>query len=209
MRSEQEDFWAGCFGDEYCERNIITDNIGSAISLFSTITRRVRKAPLSILEIGCNVGINLAALRAIFPSVSLYGIEINKKAAMYARVCCTPPPESIYNCSVFEYGAQRKFDFVFTSGVLIHINPDLLNNMYEKIYYLSNSYICVNEYYNPTPVEVSYRGNENKLFKRDFAGELLDMYEDLELIDYGFVYHRDTVFPRDDSTWFLLRKIEQ
>ena len=53
---------------------------------------------------------------------------------------------------------------------------------------------------------MAYRGHEGKLFKRDFAGELLDKYPDLKLIDYGFVYHRDTNFPQDDCTWFLLEK---
>jgi spore coat polysaccharide biosynthesis protein SpsF len=67
-------------------------------------------------------------------------------------------------------------------------------------------YICICEYYNPTPVEVTYRGYQEKLFKRDFVGEILDMYPDLELVDYGFVYHRDNNFPQDDITWFLIQK---
>lgn len=45
-----------------------------------------------------------------------------------------------------------------------------------------------------------------KNYLRDFAGELLDKYEDLELVEYGFTYHRDKQFPQDDSTWFLLKK---
>ncbi|QVL50178.1 MAG: hypothetical protein KFB96_06875 [Thiocapsa sp.] len=44
------------------------------------------------------------------------------------------------------------------------------------------------------------------MFKRDFAGEMLDRYPDLELIDYGFIYRRDPVFPQDDMTWFLLQR---
>ena len=63
--------------------------------------------------------------------------------------------------------------------------------------------IC--EYYNPTPVTVPYRGASERLFKRDFAGELMDRF-DLALVDYGFVYHRDSHFPQDDLTWFLLEK---
>jgi spore coat polysaccharide biosynthesis protein SpsF len=55
-------------------------------------------------------------------------------------------------------------------------------------------------------VEVPYRGNSGKLFKRDFAGEMLDRYSDLQLLDYGFGYHRDPQFPVDDITWFLLEK---
>jgi len=74
------------------------------------------------------------------------------------------------------------------------------------LYALSQRYILIAEYYNPVPVEVSYRGNSGKLFKRDFAGEMLDRYADLQLLDYGFGYHRDSQFPVDDITWFLLEK---
>jgi hypothetical protein len=53
---------------------------------------------------------------------------------------------------------------------------------------------------------VNYRGYQDKLFKRDFAGEMLDAFKDLKLLDYGFTYHRDNQFPQDDMTWFLLEK---
>ena len=90
--------------------------------------------------------------------------------------------------------------------VLIHINPDYLDRVYELLYTTAKKYIVLAEYYNPSPVSVVYRGNEDRLFKRDFAGEMLDKYGDLELVDYGFAYHRDNQFPQDDITWFLLRK---
>ena len=64
----------------------------------------------------------------------------------------------------------------------------------------------MSEYYNPTPVMIGYLGNKDKLFKRDFAGEIMDNFKNLSLLDYGFCYHRDNFFPRDDGTWFLLRK---
>lgn len=35
---------------------------------------------------------------------------------------------------------------------------------------------------------------------------MLDRYSDLELVDYGFQYRRDSNFRADDSTWFLLKK---
>jgi spore coat polysaccharide biosynthesis protein SpsF len=55
-------------------------------------------------------------------------------------------------------------------------------------------------------MEINYRGNTGKLFKRDFAGEIMEKYKDLELVDYGFIYHRDNIFAGDDFTWFLLEK---
>ena len=96
---------------------------------------------------------------------------------------------------------------MLTKGVLIHINPEYLDQVYDSIYKSCAKYICVCEYYNPTPVEVNYRGYQGKLFKRDFAGDILDRFSDLRLIDYGFVYHRDNQFPQDDATWFLLEKV--
>jgi spore coat polysaccharide biosynthesis protein SpsF len=65
----------------------------------------------------------------------------------------------------------------------------------------------VAEYYDPKPVTLKYRGHDNKMFKRDFAGELLDKYQDLRLLDYGFCYHRDPSFPQDDISWFLMEKV--
>ena len=51
-----------------------------------------------------------------------------------------------------------------------------------------------------------YRGHEDRLFKRDFAGEMMKKFNDLKLVDYGFVYHADCNFPQDDVTWFVLEK---
>jgi spore coat polysaccharide biosynthesis protein SpsF len=38
------------------------------------------------------------------------------------------------------------------------------------------------------------------------AGEMMERYPDLALVDYGFLYHKDPVFPQDDITWFLMEK---
>lgn len=96
---------------------------------------------------------------------------------------------------------------MLSKGVLIHINPDMLQKVYDKLYGCTSKYLLIAEYYNPKPVAIDYRGHENKLFKRDFAGELMDKFSDLTLRDYGFIYHRDPSFPQDDVTWFLLEKI--
>jgi spore coat polysaccharide biosynthesis protein SpsF len=95
---------------------------------------------------------------------------------------------------------------VLIKGVLIHLNPDVLDQVYDLIVKASARYICVAEYYNPTPVAISYRGHADRLFKRDFAGELLAKHPSVQLIDYGFAYHGDPNFPQDDLTWFLMEK---
>ena len=91
---------------------------------------------------------------------------------------------------------------------LIHINPNKLSIVYQKLYDYSKKFVLIAEYYNPTPIKINYRGEEDRLFKRDFAGEFLDQFPDTELIDYGFSYHRDPVFPQDDISWFLIKKCD-
>lgn len=201
-KTEQEKFWAGAFGTDYINRNQSHQLIASNISLFSKIISRTKEVS-SIIEFGANVGLNLQALHALLPHASLAAIEINDTAVKHLR---ENDFIRIYHESILETTLTELYDLTLMKGVLIHINPNELPTVYKKLYDFSKRYICVVEYYNPTPIEIPYRGHTEKLFKRDFAGELLDMYPDLELIDYGFVYHRDTHFPQDDCTWFLMKK---
>ena len=157
------------------------------------------------MELGANIGLNLIAIKNLIPKCSFGAVEINASAAKSLE---SISDVQIFHGSVFDFSSIElgKYDLTFTSGVLIHINPDLLSEIYERLYECSQSYICLIEYYNPTPVEVNYRGHSKRLFKRDFAGEMLDKCPDLQLIDYGFQYHRDNNFALDDFTWFLLQK---
>lgn len=200
--TEQEEFWAGQFGDEYIERNRGEEVLASKIGVWSRIVRS-GGAIASCLELGPNIGLNLKALGILLPHLQMTGVEINAKAA---KECAKLERVTVVNTSILEYNSDELFDLTFTSGVLIHINPDMLPTVYEVLYQHSRKYILVAEYYNPTPMEVNYRGNQGRLFKRDFAGEIMDRYPALKLVDYGFQYHRDNHFPQDDMTWFLMEK---
>ena len=202
FRTEQESFWANNFGNEYIDRNNSEELVVRRMVNFATMLKSTQKIK-SIVELGSNIGLNSIALNRLNKDFSLTGYEINEKAVQIAnkknigKFYC----QSVIN----EINNDLKFDLAFTSGVLIHINPDYLEKVYENLYNLTSRYIIINEYYNPTPISVVYRGIEDKIFKRDFAGELMDKYS-LNLIDYGFFYRRDNYFPRDDTNWFLLEK---
>ena len=203
IRTEQEKFWVGKFGDDYIERSNRPYAISSNIALFSRIFSRTKSIE-SVIEFGANLGRNLVVIKELMPHAELSAVEINQKAVEKLKLLDV---EKVYCQSILDYAVDYERDFVFTKGVLIHINPDRLQDVYDLLYKTSRRYICLAEYYNPTPVKVDYRGHKNKLFKRDFAGEMLDRFKDLELLDYGFVYHRDNNFPQDDLNWFLLRKM--
>ena len=203
FETEQEKFWAGEFGSDYIDRIQESSKIICNTALFSTILRRTRQVA-SVIEFGANVGLNLRSIGTLLPEALLSGIEINNKAV--ARLEGTLGRSNVYHTSILQFSPERTWEFALVKGVLIHLNPEKLPKVYDTLYHTSSRYICIVEYYNPTPVEVLYRGYKQKLFKRDFAGEMMDKYDDLVLIDYGFVYHRDSHFPQDDMTWFLLEK---
>lgn len=202
--TQQEAFWRGAFGDSYGDRNRGAALVESNLALFRRALERAQGLG-SILELGANIGLNLEALAQLLPAAKLTAVEINEKAA--TDLASRLPDVAVHQTSILDFQpAGSTWDLVLTKGVLIHIDPDSLAAVYELMYAASTRYLLVAEYYNPQPVEVSYRGHAGKLFKRDFAGELLERFPDLSLLDYGFVYHRDPVHPQDDVTWFLLEK---
>ncbi|MCD8535029.1 MAG: pseudaminic acid biosynthesis-associated methylase [Verrucomicrobia bacterium] len=201
--TEQELFWQGQFGNEYTDRNRGRKWVAANIAFFSKALEHTSKVS-SILELGSNIGLNLMALRQLLPEAALSAVEINEKAA--AELKQNVPDVELTQGLILEFVPSKTVDLSFTKGVLIHINPDKLPLAYDALYQSSSRYILLSEYYNPSPTEIVYRGHEGKLFKRDFAGEMLDRYEDLSLVAYGFVYHRDIHFPQDDMTWFHMEK---
>jgi pseudaminic acid biosynthesis-associated methylase len=201
FKTEQESFWAGEFGDEYTSRNDDSQRLASNVSFFSKVFNQVDRLQTAI-EFGANIGLNLRAIKQLIPNIELTAVEINATAAEQLKLLKNV---DVFNQSFLEFTPTQSYDFVLAKGVLIHVNPDALQQIYELMYESSHKYICIAEYYNPSPVAIPYRGHQDKLFKRDFAGEMLDKYSDLKLVDYGFVYHRDK-FSQDDLTWFLLKK---
>lgn len=201
-KTDQEAFWAGEFGNDYINRNKSAKLLSSNISFFSTILKKTVGIH-SILEFGANIGMNIKALQVLLPETDFDAIEINEKAVEELNLINNL---TVHHQSILEYETNKKNDFVFSKGVLIHISPSELPNVYKAMYNSTNRYICIAEYYNPSPMEISYHGHNEKMYKRDFASEIMDQYSDLSLVDYGFIYHGDNNFCQDDITWFLMEK---
>ena len=202
-QTPQEDFWAGKFGDEYIARNKGADILATNLAMFGHILSKVTHVE-SVLELGPNIGLNMDAIRQLVPSVELTGVEINDTAVSKLE----SKGYKVIHQSILDYSSDLKYDFVFTKTVLIHIPPEYLNAVYDLMFASSSKYILVAEYYSPFPVTIEYRGHQDKLFKRDFAGELIERHPSLVLKDYGFIYSKDPLFPQDDVTWFLIEKVK-
>lgn len=203
FKTEQEAFWAGDFGTEYIQRNQ-GDALLAANLAFFTRALRCAQGIQSCIEFGANIGMNLKALNLLRPGIEAHAIEINAEAAKQLGTLI--PPAHVYNTSILDFAPTRQWDLTLIKGVLIHINPEVLPPVYDRLVASTNRYLMVAEYYNPAPVAIPYRGHSDRLFKRDFAGEIMDRHPQLQLVDYGFAYHRDPNYPQDDITWFLMEK---
>ncbi len=202
MRDDQEKFWEGDFGDEYIERNKGQELINAKVDMFSKSLSKAESLS-TVLELGCNRGLNAFALKKIFPYLEYTGVEISKTA--YDILCSNSAVNYAKNESIYDFTPPKKYDLAIVTGVLIHLNPEKLPIAYSKLQESSKRYVLIAEYFNPIPVSIDYRGHKEKLFKRDFAKEFMDQ-SGFKLVDYGFLYRFDQKFKHDDMTWFLLEK---
>ncbi len=204
--TDQLKFWRGEFGNNYTDRNANTQaEIQARVALWSTIMARLVGAPpQSILEVGANIGNNLRALRQL-TSATFLAVEPNEKARQ------TLVDDGVVDAKNVRGGfaaaidlPTASVDLVFTSGVLIHIHPDDLAVSCAEIHRVCRRYLCCVEYFADKPEELSYRGHSERLFKRDFGAMWLDNHDDLQVVDYGFVWKPMTGL--DNLTWWLFEK---
>lgn len=193
---ETEAFWKGSFGDSYTERNKV--DWTTRISFWSQVLRSCSTKVNSVLEVGCNSGANLRAIREADPSVRLTGIDINEKALAEAR-------SKGFEC--YEQSAllqadmwKNQADLVATVGVLIHVPPADIDAVMRGIINASRRYVLAVEYWAHEEEEVVYRGNEGRLWKRPFG----TMYQDLGL---RFVTESDPGAGFDKCVAHLMEKV--
>ena len=173
LNIKQREFWEGDFGEDYLNRiktledynQWYEENVGFPEEeiwkkYFSGFDKN-----MSILEVGSNVGIKLSLLKKM-GFRNLTGIEINKNAYEIAKK--NNPSITWINSSIDSFEPDKSFDLVFTSLVLIHINPEALNSIIKKIIKISKKYIFGFEYYADILTEIPYRGHRNVMWKQNF-----------------------------------------
>ena len=187
------DLWAGGFGQAYTARNRV--DWQKRVPFWNAIMTATGAE--TVLEVGCNAGWNLRAIREAAPAVTVAGIDVNPVAIAEAQAdglnAALLPATSL--------SLSGEFDLALTAGVLIHIPPQDLGDVMDRIIQASRRYVLAVEYAADTETEVLYRGHSAALWKRPFGA----MYEakGLKMIDQGFVSKADGF---DDCTYWLLEK---
>jgi len=187
--TDQLKMWAGKFGKEYTDRNMISlsnleklyQNIyGIKITELNKLFLGKMSRSMKILEVGSNVGNELLCLQNM-GFKNLYGIEPQDYAVELSKK--RTKNINIIKGDAFDIPYKDKyFDLVFTAGVLIHINPRDIKKAIKEIYRCSGKYIWGFEYYSEEYKDIPYRGKKNVMWKANFPKLYLDLFDDLELI---------------------------
>lgn len=204
FNSPQERFWAQEYATDYIARNSAFDH-ALGVQAWQQMLAGTQGAVGNFLECGCNIGRNLEQLALALPQARPSVIEISKPA--FEFVNARHDFEHAFNGPILDAPMPAGgFDLVFTSGVLIHINPDQLLAHMQRMFDFSRRFVLMGEYFNRTPVSLEYRGEKDRLFKRDF-GKLFIQNFDVRLVDVGFLWgHLYDPAGFDDVTWWLFEK---
>ena len=135
---------------------------------------------------------------------NLYGIELQSHAVELAKQ--RTKGMNIIQATAYDIPFKDNyFDMVFTSRVLIHLNPYEINKAIREIVRCSNSYIYGNEYYANELTEIkNYHGQSNIAWKRNFPKLYLDLFPDLKLLKeekYKYTFNDDL-----DTTYLFQKK---
>lgn len=204
--TEQLQFWRGDFGNAYIDRNAATsEHLRARVAMWAKIMNcLVGDPPRSILEVGSNIGNNLRALRTL-TGADMYALEPNAEARrVLIEDGVVPSDQAVEGFAAKIPMADGTVDMAFTSGVLIHIHPNDLPESMREIHRVARRYVVCIEYFSDKPEMITYRGQDDRLFKRDFGSYYLDTFPDLRVVDYGFAWKRLTGL--DNLTWWLFEK---
>jgi pseudaminic acid biosynthesis-associated methylase len=188
-----ESVWAGKFGDDYTKRNIYgreeldelyINRYGASRTEMNQLFLGDLDRDARILEVGCNAGNQLALLQKM-GFTNLHGVEINPDAAEIARTRVSGSIYSGISASDLSLFENNSFDLVFTSGVLIHINPNELLNVMSEVTRVSKKYVWGFEYFSSSHTEVTYRDKSDLLWRDNYAA-MYEVYYGLKLVKEAF-----------------------
>jgi len=189
------EFWRGSFGTEYTQRNRV--NVLQRVPFWSAMLGITQAR--SVLEVGCNAGWNLRAMRSVDSKLDLVGVDLNRDALAEAEAAGLDVHQ-MNGSEVADVWPQH-FDLVFTAGVLIHVPTEDLGAVMRSIADASKRYVIAVEYAASREEAVEYRGHTDRLWRRPFGA----LYEDagLKIIATGPLPKAQGF---DDCHYWLLTK---
>jgi SAM-dependent methyltransferase len=169
--SIQLEKWAGYFGNDYTRRSLLSyETLVKRSMSFGTIFELLRAEPTvkydpaSVLEVGCNIGINLLALKPhIFSPGVIVGVEPNEIAR---RIAILNGVTVFPDCGQELSFLDGFFDLVFSCGMLIHCELEDAEKIVSEMKRVSSRLLMFLEYFATEDEEIPYRGETNLCWRR-------------------------------------------
>jgi pseudaminic acid biosynthesis-associated methylase len=197
-----EQLWAGDFGDAYTQRNQDAESGRRAFWERQLAALETRSA----LEVGCNLGGNIKWIAGLLGPENVAGVDVNEGALDVLRKRYPGVDARLASGARLPFD-DAAFELVFTMGVLIHQQPETqLEPMMREIVRCSSRCVRAGEYYAEELTEVPYRGQDGALFKQDFGGLYARLFDELQLVDSGFLSEDEGRW--DDLTYWVFGKRE-
>lgn len=123
------------------------------------------KMPSRILEVGCGFGRNIKYLieHNVDPR-SITGIDISNKMIRLARRYINEDKVTLLASDINAFNSRKKFDLVFTHGVLMHVPKYKAESVLEKIISLSKGNVVL--------IEQNYEADNEYTFIHDYKSLL-------------------------------------
>ena len=160
--ASNDTLWSGPFGDDYTARNqhgrerrhIVRETVAEL-------------QPLRLLEVGCNLGLNLRGIEGMVPRI--VGVDVNHGALEQLRRVC-PSVQAVVAPAQRLPFLDGEFDLVVCIGVLIHIPTADLGAVMDELVRVTRGggHILTGNYEAPEEVAVPYHGQEAALWKRPY-----------------------------------------
>lgn len=146
----------------------------------------------SVLEVGCNLGLNLVVLERWRPLWHLEGCDISREAIEIGKEK-TGFPLRLANITALPY-EPRSFDLVFTFGVVTHIPTRDVSKAIGELQRVARKYVVMIEPDSRLKEHQSAWNQGNyagrcSLFSHDYARILAEMHMSFSIVDVGHPFY--------------------
>ncbi len=208
----QERAWSGKHGFQYVLAHLTENWKGTRVPYWKMILDIIPEIN-TVCEFGCNIGANLKAIKYLKNNINLTGIEINPAAC---DVLAGENIATVHKASITDASLSNQFDLVFSRGVLIHLNPDELENTLRNMEYHSRRYVLIYEIFSPSQHHLEdysaivERSTGEKSggyqFWRDFSGDFARMYPSWTKVAHGVETRIGANPKHGDICWTIFER---
>jgi len=129
--------------------------------------------PKNILVVGCAFGFDVKKIKQKFPDTKITAIVISKTQLKNAKQYLNGLDITLIRANAKDIPLTDKFDLIFTTGLLMHIPPEIFHEVLSEMKRLARGHIiCVEPYKkHQNFIQRVYSGTAPHYFLHDYENE--------------------------------------